>query len=74
MHTSNKLLYWFQPEAPAVLRASSVKAELSDVEGLGFKLEERLKDIMELRKALKLKVQTVLQSCLCVTSVCRAKS
>lgn len=33
-----------------------MKAELSDVEGLGFKLEERQKDILELKKALKMKV------------------
>ena len=39
-----------------MVRARAVKAELSDVEGLGFKLEERQKDIMELKKALKMKV------------------
>ena len=36
-----------------------MKAELSDVEGLGFKLEERQKDILELKKALKLKVRVI---------------
>ena len=39
-----------------VVRAQAVKAELSDVEGLGFKLEERQKDILELKKTLKMKV------------------
>ncbi len=48
-----------QPEAPAVVKAKAVKAELSDVEGLGFKLVERRKDIMELKKALKRKVSGV---------------
>ena len=33
-----------------------VKAELSDMEGLGFKLEERQRDIMQLKTALKMKV------------------
>ncbi|XP_064382819.1 dynactin subunit 1-like isoform X2 [Halichondria panicea] len=46
-----------KPEAPAVVKAKAVKAELSDVEGLGFKLVERRKDIMELKKALKRKGQ-----------------
>ena len=43
-----------------------MKAELSDVEGLGFKLEERRKDIMELKKALKMKVSGVVV----IISVC----
>ena len=34
-----------------------MKAELSDVEGLGFKLEERQKDILELKKTIKMKVK-----------------
>lgn len=38
------------------LRARSVKAELSDIEGLGFKLEERQQDILQLKKNLKMKV------------------
>lgn len=45
-----------QVEAPVTLRARSVKAELSDVEGLGFKLEERQQDILQLKKNLKMKV------------------
>ena len=47
-----------QPERPASVRARAVKSELSDVEGLGFKLEERQKDILELKRSLKMKVQT----------------
>ena len=46
-----------QPERPASVRAHAVKSELSDVEGLGFKLEERQKDILELKRSLKLKVR-----------------
>ena len=38
------------------LRARSVKAELNDIEGLGFKLEERQQDILQLKKNLKMKV------------------
>lgn len=48
-----------QPERPASVRARAVKSELSDVEGLGFKLEERQKDILELKRSLKMKVQTI---------------
>ncbi len=36
-----------------------MKAELSDVEGLGFRLEERQQDILQLKKSLKLKVSSV---------------
>lgn len=39
------------------MRARAVKSELSDVEGLGFKLEERQKDILELKRTLKMKVR-----------------
>ena len=38
------------------VRGETVKAELSDTEGLGFKLEEKQKDIMQLKTALKMKV------------------
>lgn len=41
-----------------VVRARAVKAELSDVEGLGFKLEERQQDIVQLKKSLKMKVSS----------------
>ena len=47
----------FQPDQPVVVRGRAVKAELSDVEGLGFKLEERQKDILELKKTIKMKVK-----------------
>ena len=40
-----------------VVRAKLVKAELSDVEGLGFKVEERQQDILELKKTLRMKVR-----------------
>ena len=42
------------------MRARAVKAELSDIEGLGFKLEERQKSIMELKKVLKMKASVVM--------------
>ena len=50
----------FQPERPAAARARAVKSELSDVEGLGFKLEERQKDILELKRTLKLKASQMI--------------
>ena len=34
-----------------------MKGELSDTEGLKFKLEEKNSEILEFKKALKLKVQ-----------------
>lgn len=42
-----------------VVRARAVKAELSDTEGLRFKLEERQQNILELKMTLKLKVGLV---------------
>lgn len=54
-----------QLEPPVVVRAKAVKGELSDVEGLGFKLEERQKDILELRKTLRLKVGINLNNVQC---------
>lgn len=42
-----------------------MKSELSDVEGLGFKLEERQQDILELKKTLKLKVCLMHVHCAC---------
>ena len=48
-----------QVKPPVEMRADMVKAELSDTEGLGFKLEERQKDIMQLKTALKMKVNSL---------------
>ena len=45
-----------QVKPPVAVRGGAVKAELSDTEGLGFKLEERQKDILQLKTALKMKV------------------
>jgi len=39
-----------------VLRAAAVKAELSDTEGLRYKVEEKNQDIVELKKTIKIKV------------------
>ena len=41
---------------PVRVRGEAVKGELSDTEGLRFKLEERQKDILQLKTALKMKV------------------
>lgn len=38
------------------LRASTVRAEMTDAEGLGVKLEDRETVIKELKKSLKIKV------------------
>ena len=46
-----------QPTLPMMVRAQTVKSELSDTEGLKFKLEEKNGEILEFKKALKLKVQ-----------------
>ena len=47
----------YQVESPVTVRARTVKAELNDVEGLGFKLEERQQEIIQLKKSLKMKVR-----------------
>ena len=41
-----------------MVRAMTVKSELSDTEGLKFKLEEKFNEILEFKKAIKLKVHT----------------
>ena len=41
-----------------MLRAAAVKAELSDTEGLRFKVDEKNHDIVELKKTVKIKVCT----------------
>ena len=48
--------YQFIQPAPCVLRAAAVKAELSDTEGLRYKVEEKNQDIVELKKTIKIKV------------------
>ena len=48
-----------QVVSPLSTRAQIVKAELSDTEGLKYKLEEKGKEIVELKKAFKLKGQEV---------------
>ncbi|XP_077586851.1 dynactin subunit 1-like isoform X2 [Stigmatopora nigra] len=40
---------------PVVLRAAAVRAEMTDMEGLGIKLEDRETVIKELKKSLKIK-------------------
>lgn len=41
---------------PVEARASTVRAEMTDAEGLGVKLEDRETVIKELKKSLKIKV------------------
>lgn len=45
-----------QPTPPADLRAAAIRAEITDAEGLGLKLEDRETVIKELKKSLKIKV------------------
>lgn len=41
---------------PVEIRASTIRAEMTDAEGLGVKLEDRETVIKELKKSLKIKV------------------
>lgn len=41
---------------PSELRAAALRAEITDAEGLGLKLEDRETVIKELKKSLKIKV------------------
>lgn len=43
---------------PVEIRAAAVRAEMTDAEGLGNKLEDRETVIKELKKSLKIKVRT----------------
>ena len=50
------------PQVPPVeARAAAVRAEMTDAEGLGVKLEDRETIIKELKKSLKIKVHTHLK-------------
>ncbi|XP_052523161.1 dynactin subunit 1 isoform X6 [Tympanuchus pallidicinctus] len=44
-----------KPTPPAELRAAALRAEITDAEGLGLKLEDRETVIKELKKSLKIK-------------------
>uniref|UniRef100_A0A8C8S830 Dynactin subunit 1 n=1 Tax=Pelusios castaneus TaxID=367368 RepID=A0A8C8S830_9SAUR len=44
-----------KPPSPASLRAAALRAEITDAEGLGLKLEDRETVIKELKKSLKIK-------------------
>ncbi|RXM28098.1 Dynactin subunit 1 [Acipenser ruthenus] len=48
-------LYLSQPTPPVELRAAALRAEITDAEGLGLKLEDRETVIKELKKSLKIK-------------------
>jgi hypothetical protein len=41
---------------PVVLRASSVKSQIADIESIKFKMESKEEQIMDLKRQLKLKV------------------
>lgn len=45
-----------QNPPPVDVRASALRAEITDAEGLGMKLEDRETVIKELKKSLKIKV------------------
>lgn len=45
-----------QNPPPVELRAAALRAEITDAEGLGLKLEDRETVIKELKKSLKIKV------------------
>nr|WAW84814.1 dynactin 1 [Halisarca dujardinii] len=47
------------PIPPYAVRATSVKNELSDAEGLGYRLEEKNKEFVELKKAIRQKGEEV---------------
>lgn len=47
--------------APVEVRAAALRAEITDAEGLGLKLEDRETVIKELKKSLKIKVSTFLK-------------
>lgn len=45
--------------SPVDVRAGILRAEITDAEGLGLKLEDRETVIKELKKSLKIKVETL---------------
>lgn len=47
------------------LRAAAVKAEIADIEAIKFKMEGKEEQIIDLRRQLKMKVQTDVRGCLC---------
>uniref|UniRef100_A0A8B9TEW6 Dynactin subunit 1 n=1 Tax=Anas platyrhynchos TaxID=8839 RepID=A0A8B9TEW6_ANAPL len=59
-----------KPTPPAELRAAALRAEITDAEGLGLKLEDRETVIKELKKSLKIKVSRAAVGLL--SSWCRA--
>lgn len=62
MRLRNTHIYPSFPQTPPVeVRASTVRAEMTDAEGLGVKLEDRETVIKELKKSLKIKVGRILK-------------
>lgn len=47
-----------QNPPPAEVRAAALRAEITDAEGVGLKLEDRETVIKELKKSLKIKVES----------------
>lgn len=50
------LVVTYQNPPPVDVRAAALRAEITDAEGLGLKLEDRETVIKELKKSLKIKV------------------
>lgn len=50
------LFFIYQNPLPVDLRGAALRAEITDAEGLGLKLEDRETVIKELKKSLKIKV------------------
>lgn len=53
-----------QNPPPVDVRAAALRAEITDAEGLGMKLEDRETVIKELKKSLKIKVKNVCNTCI----------
>lgn len=52
-----------QNSPPVDVRAAALRAEITDAEGLGLKLEDRETVIKELKKSLKIKVREEFRVC-----------
>lgn len=58
----------YQNPPPVDVRAAALRAEITDAEGLGLKLEDRETVIKELKKSLKIKVSKRTFHCLHASS------
>ena len=74
------LIHYLQPVPPVVLRASSVKSQIADIEAIKFKMETKEEQIMDLKRQLKLKVKLkyltlnpLKRKVICLCHQCRAR-